>query len=94
MSGTEMSATEVTNEAGGIDLAALARGGQLPGMAESLSESRRQLEICNACRYCESYCAVFPAMSLRRTFNARCSVVTGITAFGRSPPARKLGLSL
>lgn len=24
------------------------------------------MEICNACRYCEGYCAVFPAMELRR----------------------------
>src|SRR5262245_50687543 len=24
--------------------------------------------ICNACRYCEGYCAVFPAMEQRRTF--------------------------
>ena len=26
--------------------------------------------ICNACRYCEGYCAVFPAMEQRRTFPA------------------------
>lgn len=26
------------------------------------------MEVCNACRYCESYCAVFPAMTLRREF--------------------------
>jgi citrate/tricarballylate utilization protein len=26
------------------------------------------LQICNACRYCEGYCAVFPAMELRRAF--------------------------
>ena len=26
------------------------------------------MTICNACRYCEGYCAVFPAMELRRTF--------------------------
>src|SRR5437762_7104222 len=26
------------------------------------------MNICNACRYCEGYCAVFPAMELRRTF--------------------------
>jgi citrate/tricarballylate utilization protein len=25
-------------------------------------EARRQLTICNACRYCEGYCAVFPAL--------------------------------
>jgi citrate/tricarballylate utilization protein len=33
-----------------------------------LDEARRAMEICNACRYCEGYCAVFPAMELRRTF--------------------------
>lgn len=26
------------------------------------------MEICNACRYCEGFCAVFPAMELRRSF--------------------------
>jgi len=26
------------------------------------------MRICNACRYCEGYCAVFPAMELRREF--------------------------
>lgn len=33
-----------------------------------VSEARRQLEICNACRYCESYCAVFPAVHARRAY--------------------------
>ncbi len=28
-----------------------------------------QLEVCNACRYCEGYCAVFPALERRRVFN-------------------------
>jgi citrate/tricarballylate utilization protein len=28
-----------------------------------------QLEVCNACRYCEGYCAVFPALERRRIFN-------------------------
>jgi len=27
-----------------------------------------QLEVCNACRYCEGYCAVFPAVERRRSF--------------------------
>jgi len=27
------------------------------------------MEICNACRYCEGYCAVFPAMELRHAFS-------------------------
>lgn len=28
----------------------------------TLTEAARQVQICNACRYCEGYCAVFPAM--------------------------------
>lgn len=35
---------------------------------ETVAEARRQIEICNACRYCETYCAVFPAMTLQRSF--------------------------
>jgi len=35
-----------------------------------LKEAERILTICNACRYCEGFCAVFPAMELRRTFTA------------------------
>ena len=33
-----------------------------------LQEARRQAEICNACRYCEGYCAVFPALHRERAF--------------------------
>jgi len=32
-------------------------------------EARRIMQICNACRYCEGYCAVFPAMTRRRMFS-------------------------
>ncbi len=38
--------------------------------AELLNEAERQLSICNACRYCEGYCAVFPAMERRRAFTS------------------------
>jgi citrate/tricarballylate utilization protein len=31
-------------------------------------EVARQLQICNACRYCEGFCAVFPAMTRRLEF--------------------------
>jgi citrate/tricarballylate utilization protein len=31
-------------------------------------ETARIMQICNACRYCEGFCAVFPAMELRRLF--------------------------
>lgn len=37
--------------------------------AGSAAEARRQLEICNACRYCEGYCSVFPAMFRQRAFS-------------------------
>ena len=36
--------------------------------SELLKEGARQMTICNACRYCEGYCAVFPAMEQRRIF--------------------------
>lgn len=34
-----------------------------------LQEARRQAEVCNACRYCEGYCAVFPALQAERAFS-------------------------
>lgn len=39
-----------------------------PASADATEEARRQLEICNACRYCEGFCSVFPAMTLHRAF--------------------------
>ena len=38
-------------------------------------EVARIMQICNACRYCEGFCAVFPAMERRRLFT------TGDTAY-------------
>lgn len=35
---------------------------------ETLTEAKRVMQICNACRYCEGYCAVFPAMTKRLLF--------------------------
>ena len=34
----------------------------------TIDEARRQVEICNACRYCEGFCAVFPAINRERAF--------------------------
>ena len=34
----------------------------------SEAEVARQMTICNACRYCEGFCAVFPAMTRRLEF--------------------------
>ena len=36
---------------------------------ELMNKAERAMVICNACRYCEGFCAVFPAMELRRTFS-------------------------
>ena len=38
------------------------------GQRAALEEARRQIGICNACRYCEGYCAVFPAINRERRF--------------------------
>lgn len=35
-------------------------------LTELQEEAARQMTVCNACRYCEGICAVFPAMELRR----------------------------
>lgn len=37
--------------------------------ASARAEAQRQLSVCNACRYCEGLCAVFPAMTLRPEFS-------------------------
>jgi citrate/tricarballylate utilization protein len=44
----------------------LAQG--MPVMSPAESEVARQMQICNACRYCEGFCAVFPAMTRRLEF--------------------------
>jgi len=43
---------------------ALARGEAV----DAEREAARQFGICNACRYCEGFCAVFPAMTRRLVF--------------------------
>ncbi|HSR56375.1 MAG TPA: tricarballylate utilization 4Fe-4S protein TcuB, partial [Alphaproteobacteria bacterium] len=42
---------------------------QARSWTDPVGEAERQFTICNACRYCEGHCAVFPAMELRRTFS-------------------------
>lgn len=51
-----------------IDLTRLAAGEPLVDETPAMVEARRAMEVCNACRYCEGFCAVFPAMELRREF--------------------------
>ena len=43
---------------------------RLEPSTDLLKESERVMRICNACRYCEGFCAVFPAMERRRTFSS------------------------
>jgi len=45
---------------------ALAQGNIV--LTASEKEVARQLQICNGCRYCEGFCAVFPAMTRRLEF--------------------------
>ena len=40
----------------------------MPGLVDLVQEAERELTICNSCRYCEGYCAVFPAAELRTSF--------------------------
>ncbi len=49
---------------------ALAEGGRpvTPILGAQEAEVGRQMQICNACRYCEGFCAVFPAMTRRLEF--------------------------
>ncbi len=35
---------------------------------EAMDDALRAMNVCNACRYCEGFCAVFPALELRREF--------------------------
>jgi citrate/tricarballylate utilization protein len=39
-----------------------------PRIVGLVEEAQRVLSICNACRYCEGYCAVFPALERRLEF--------------------------
>lgn len=37
---------------------------------DATQEARRNIEICNSCRYCEGICAVFPAIERKRRFDS------------------------
>ena len=41
----------------------------MPQVADIIAEGKRLMVICNACRYCEGFCAVFPALERRLTFS-------------------------
>ena len=50
------------------ELPARMAGDAAAGAGDAAIEAARQLQICNACRYCEGFCAVFPAMTRRLEF--------------------------
>jgi len=43
-----------------------------------VEEARRQVSICNACRYCEGFCAVFPAIDCQRPLRTSGSLAGNI----------------
>jgi citrate/tricarballylate utilization protein len=50
------------------EASALATGASAHAPGANEAEAARQMQICNACRYCEGFCAVFPAMTHRLEF--------------------------
>ena len=44
------------------------------GITANEAEVARALQICNACRYCEGFCAVFPAMARRLEFDNKADL--------------------
>ena len=49
--------------------ATLEQVAQDSGLSSPREEARRIMQICNACRYCEGFCSVFPAMTKHRHFS-------------------------
>lgn len=50
------------------DIPACAVPLSVPALTTDEREAERVLTICNSCRYCEGFCAVFPAMTRRLDF--------------------------
>ena len=49
---------------------AVLAGSAVPAVFAVLADEGKQaLRICNACRYCEGFCAVFPALERRFSFS-------------------------
>ena len=66
---------ELTREAAALGTGAGAGEGArrvipIRGLTDDEAEVSRVMHICNACRYCEGFCAVFPAMTRRLEFGA------------------------
>jgi citrate/tricarballylate utilization protein len=46
----------------------------IAALSPAEGEVARQMQICNACRYCEGFCAVFPAMTRRLEFGDKADI--------------------
>lgn len=53
-----------------LELARLAEEARSLAGDDAETEARRILQVCNACRYCEGFCAMFPAMAQRLEFGS------------------------
>jgi citrate/tricarballylate utilization protein len=42
----------------------------MPALEDLVPEAERQFRVCNACRYCEAYCPVFPAIERKPSVTA------------------------
>jgi citrate/tricarballylate utilization protein len=51
-----------------VPLVDLTAPGRLEAALDLTAHGAHVMTVCNACRYCEQYCPVFPAMEERRTF--------------------------
>ena len=58
----------LTREAQALAGGVRSMGADAPSGGRAEIEAQRVLRICNACRYCEGFCAVFPAMARRLEF--------------------------
>ncbi|MGJ7497786.1 tricarballylate utilization 4Fe-4S protein TcuB [Variovorax sp. RT4R15] len=58
----------LTREASALANGPATGGTVIPILSAREAEVGRQMQICNACRYCEGFCAVFPAMTRRLEF--------------------------
>ena len=64
-------------------LDALIRQAESLGAGRPEVEVARVMQICNACRYCEGFCAVFPAMTRRLEFPAADRARAGAVAINQ-----------
>ncbi len=75
--------------------------GDVEGHA-SHEETRRIMQICNACRYCEGYCAVFPpwkdavnlALATPPIWPIYVTIAGRVTTLANMPPPHEFGVNV